>query len=95
MGVKNIIAIIVVAAVALIVGYYISFITQEARLRELENTLKEVEEDIAWRNARITISGSTTVLPIANASAISMMNKYPGITITVQGVALELDTVIS
>ncbi|MEM2940643.1 MAG: phosphate ABC transporter substrate-binding protein [Thermoproteota archaeon] len=82
---KIIVIMAVVALVSITIGYYINALTQGARLQELENTLKEVEEDSAWRSARITISGSTTVLPIANASAITMMNKYPGITITVQG----------
>ncbi|MCX8173753.1 MAG: PstS family phosphate ABC transporter substrate-binding protein [Thermoplasmata archaeon] len=42
-------------------------------------------EDSAWRTASIKISGSTTVLPIANESAVVLMNRYAGITITVQG----------
>lgn len=75
----------VMAIVGLVIGYYVNNFTQGARLQELEAALKEFEEDYAWRSARITISGSTTVLPIANACAISLMNKYPGITITVQG----------
>jgi len=43
------------------------------------------EEDIAWRTESIRISGSTTVLPIANACAIAFMNKYPRTSITVTG----------
>jgi len=42
-------------------------------------------EDSAWRTDSISISGSTTVLPIAEACAKAFMNKYPGTTITVQG----------
>jgi len=43
------------------------------------------KEDSAWRTESISISGSTTVLPIANACAIAFMNKYPGTSITVTG----------
>ena len=43
------------------------------------------EEDSAWRAESISISGSTTVLPIANACAIAFMNKYAGTSITVSG----------
>ena len=43
------------------------------------------EEDSAWRTESISISGSTTVLPIANACAIAFMNKYTGTSITVSG----------
>jgi len=42
-------------------------------------------EDSAWRTNSISISGSTTVLPIADACAKTFMNKYSGTTITVQG----------
>ncbi len=41
--------------------------------------------DSAWRTQSITISGSTTVLPIANASAVAFMNQYTGATVTVSG----------
>ncbi|MDW8034401.1 MAG: phosphate ABC transporter substrate-binding protein [Nitrososphaerota archaeon] len=85
MNIKSIISITLAVIIGIALGYYINAIVQGTRIQELENALKEVEEDISWRNARITVAGSTTVLPIANASAISMMNKYPGITITVQG----------
>jgi phosphate transport system substrate-binding protein len=42
-------------------------------------------EDSAWRAQSITLSGSTTVLPIANASAVAFMNQYTGTTVTVSG----------
>lgn len=41
--------------------------------------------DASWQTASITLAGSTTVLPIANACAVEMMKMHPGITITVQG----------
>ena len=43
------------------------------------------KEDSAWRTDSITISGSTTVLPIVNACAIAFMNKYTETSITVSG----------
>jgi len=43
------------------------------------------DDDSAWRTQSITLSGSTTVLPIANASAIEFMNMYSGVTVTVSG----------
>lgn len=43
------------------------------------------EEDSVWRTDSISISGSTTVLPIVNACAIAFMNKYTGTSITVTG----------
>jgi len=43
------------------------------------------EEDSTWRTDSISISGSTTVLPIVNACAIAFMNKYAGTSITVSG----------
>ncbi|MBN1357773.1 phosphate ABC transporter substrate-binding protein [Candidatus Bathyarchaeota archaeon] len=42
-------------------------------------------DDSAWRTQSITLAGSTTVLPIANASAIEIMNMYSGVTVTVSG----------
>jgi len=42
-------------------------------------------EDSTWRTQSIAISGSTTVLPIANASAVAFMNQYTGATVTVSG----------
>ncbi len=43
------------------------------------------DDDSAWRTQSITLAGSTTVLPIANASAIEFMNTYSGVTVTVSG----------
>ncbi len=45
------------------------------------------EEDSAWRSEKIRVVGSTTVLPIANATAIAFMNKYRDLplSITVEG----------
>lgn len=42
-------------------------------------------ETTSWQTGSITIAGSTTVLPIANACAIELMKMHPGVTITVQG----------
>lgn len=60
-------------------GYFIGSTTVSPQ-QSGENT-----EDSAWRSASIKLSGSTTVIPIANESAVTMMNRYKGITITVQG----------
>jgi phosphate transport system substrate-binding protein len=43
------------------------------------------DDDSAWRTQSITLAGSTTVLPIANASAIEFMNMYSEIIVTVSG----------
>jgi phosphate transport system substrate-binding protein len=43
------------------------------------------DDDSAWRTQSITLAGSTTVLPIANASAIEFMTMYSGVTVTVSG----------
>jgi phosphate transport system substrate-binding protein len=42
-------------------------------------------DDSAWRTQSITLAGSTTVLPIANASAVDFMNMYLGVIVTVSG----------
>ena len=42
-------------------------------------------DDSAWRTQSITLAGSTTVLPIANASAIDFMNMYSQVIVTVSG----------
>lgn len=42
-------------------------------------------EDSAWRTQSITLAGSTTVLPIANASAVAFMNQYLETIVTVSG----------
>ncbi|MEM0095863.1 MAG: phosphate ABC transporter substrate-binding protein [Candidatus Bathyarchaeia archaeon] len=68
--------------IGLIAGYYINSAMQG---KSDASHSQGFEEDSAWRTSSITLSGSTTVLPIANACAIALMNKYPGITITVQG----------
>jgi phosphate transport system substrate-binding protein len=43
------------------------------------------DDDSAWRTQSITLAGSTTVLPIANASAITFMNEYTETIVTVSG----------
>lgn len=43
------------------------------------------DDDSAWRTQSITLAGSTTVLPIANASAIDFMNMYSEVIVTVSG----------
>ena len=43
------------------------------------------DDDSAWRTQSITLSGSTTVLPITNASAIDFMNMYSEVIVTVSG----------
>jgi len=43
------------------------------------------DNDSAWRTQSITLAGSTTVLPIANASAIDFMNTYSQVIVTVSG----------
>jgi phosphate transport system substrate-binding protein len=42
-------------------------------------------EDSAWRTQSITLAGSTTVLPITNASAVAFMNQYTETIVTVSG----------
>lgn len=49
------------------------------------STSTEFPQDSGWRTGSINLAGSTTVLPVANASAIAFMNKYSGTTVTVQG----------
>jgi len=61
--------------VGFVVGYYV----------KPSQPASGFEEDSAWRTASIKLSGSTTVLPIANASAIAFMNMYNETTVTVQG----------
>ena len=43
------------------------------------------DDDSAWRTQSITLSGSTTVLPITNASAVDFMNMYSQVIVTVSG----------
>ncbi|MEM2987983.1 MAG: phosphate ABC transporter substrate-binding protein [Candidatus Bathyarchaeia archaeon] len=73
-----ILGMISLLVVGLVSGYYVN-----SAMQEKSNT--EFEEAVAWRTSKITLSGSTTVLPIANACAIALMNRYPNIVITVQG----------
>ncbi len=40
---------------------------------------------LAQKKSQITLSGSTTVLPVAQAAAEAYMDKYPGINISVRG----------
>lgn len=62
--------------VGIVAGYYVNAAPLESR---------EFPEDSAWRTANVNLAGSTTVLPIANASAIAFMNTYTDTTVTVQG----------
>jgi phosphate transport system substrate-binding protein len=72
-----IIGMIVLLIIGSVAGYYAGI--------SLTPSQQEFPEDSAWRTASITLSGSTTVLPIANASSIAFMNKYSTTTVTVQG----------
>ena len=71
-----IIGMVFLLIVGFAAGYYISMSSASS---------DENSEDSAWRTQSITVAGSTTVLPIANASAIHFMNTYPGVTVTVSG----------
>ncbi len=53
-------------------GYY---------LRPVPETAQEFPEDSAWRTGSISLAGSTTVLPIAEACSVAFMNKYSGTSI--------------
>jgi len=68
------IGMIVLLIVGFAAGYYLA---PQSAMQE--------EEDSAWRNDSIDMAGSTTVLPIANASAVAFMNKYEGTIVTVAG----------
>jgi len=72
-----IIGMIVLLTIGATAGYYAGI--------SLTPSQQEFPEDGAWRTASITLSGSTTVLPIANAGSIAFMNKYSTTTVTVQG----------
>lgn len=48
-------------------------------------TTAEFPEDSEWRTGRISLAGSTTVLPVADEAAKAFMNTYTGVTVTVQG----------
>ncbi|MEM3396572.1 MAG: phosphate ABC transporter substrate-binding protein [Thermoplasmata archaeon] len=71
--------IVVLLAIGFFGGYFVGMASVTPQQSGGNN------EDSAWRTESIKISGSTTVLPIANESAVVMMNKYSGVTITVQG----------
>jgi phosphate transport system substrate-binding protein len=64
----------------LIVGFAAGYYSNMSAAPSGENS-----EDSAWRTQSITLAGSTTVLPIANASAVAFMNLYTGATVTVSG----------
>lgn len=72
-----ILAIIVMLIVGFAAGYYINM--------ERPSESQAFPEDSNWRTSSIKISGSTTVLPIANASAVEFMNEYNATTVTVSG----------
>ncbi len=77
-GISTIIAVlgmIVLLIVGFAAGYYLN----------MPSSSTSTGADSAWRTQSITIAGSTTVLPIANASAIAFMNEYTEATVTVSG----------
>lgn len=79
-GISSIVAIIgmlVLLVVGFAAGYYLSM--------GRPSDSQQYPEDSAWRTATISTSGSTTVLPIANACAIEFMNQYDQTTVTVSG----------
>lgn len=78
-GISTLIAIIGMILL-LIVGFAAGYI-----INMPSATSGGTSEDSAWRTQSITLSGSTTVLPIANASAIAFMNQYTRTTVTVSG----------
>jgi len=80
MGISTILAtvgMIIFLAIGFAAGYYMN-ISQPSNSQSFP-------EDSSWRTASISLSGSTTVLPIANASAIAFMNRYNTTTVTVSG----------
>jgi phosphate transport system substrate-binding protein len=80
MGISTILAtvgMIIFLVIGFALGYYINMNQQPLS--------SHFPEDSTWRTASISLSGSTTVLPIANASAIAFMNKYDTATVTVSG----------
>jgi phosphate transport system substrate-binding protein len=80
-GISTMIALIGMIALLIVglgIGYYLNSGTTE-------NSGDEFPEDSTWRTGAINLAGSTTVLPVANASAIAFMNKYTSATVTVQG----------
>ncbi|MEM4308126.1 MAG: phosphate ABC transporter substrate-binding protein [Thermoplasmata archaeon] len=77
------VALMATIVVFLAIGFFGGYFVGMASVTPQQNGGNT--EDSAWRTESIKISGSTTVLPIANESAVVMMNKYSGVTITVQG----------
>jgi phosphate transport system substrate-binding protein len=80
LGISTMIAavgMVVLLVIGFVAGYYINMGQPSGS--------QAYPEDSAWRTARISLSGSTTVLPIANGSAIAFMNKYNATTVTVSG----------
>ena len=76
-GISTIVAVlgmIVLLIIGFAAGYYLSTPSSTSN-----------GDDSAWRTQSITLAGSTTVLPIANASAVDFMNMYSGVTVTVSG----------
>jgi phosphate transport system substrate-binding protein len=64
----------------LIVGFAAGYYTGQQPSPEQLTT-----EDSLWRTQSIKLAGSTTVKPIAVASATAFMNEFSGTTITVSG----------
>jgi phosphate transport system substrate-binding protein len=81
-GISNIVAILGMA-VLLIVGFAGGYFIKPSTAQD--QYVNPFPEDSAWRTTSISLSGSTTVLPIANASAIQFMNTYNTTTVTVSG----------
>jgi phosphate transport system substrate-binding protein len=82
-GISTMIALIGMIAL-LIVGLGIGYVLNSGQT-ETPSAGDEFPEDSTWRTGAINLAGSTTVLPVANASAIAFMNKYTSATVTVQG----------
>jgi ABC-type phosphate transport system substrate-binding protein len=82
-GISTMIALIGMIAL-LIVGLGIGYVLNSGQT-ETSSAGDEFPEDSTWRTGTINLEGSTTVLPVANASAIAFMNKYTSTTVTVQG----------
>jgi phosphate transport system substrate-binding protein len=81
-GISTLIAIIGMI-VLLVVGFVAGYYLNTSQPSNSQNN--PYPEDSAWRTASIKLSGSTTVLPIGNASAIDFMNRYNTTTVTVIG----------
>jgi phosphate transport system substrate-binding protein len=77
-GISTIVAIlgmIILLIIGFAAGYYLN----------MPSSSTSTGDDSGWRTQSITLAGSTTVLPIVNASAIDFMNMYSGVTVTVSG----------